>query len=295
MKVRKAVVPAAGFGTRMLPFTRAVPKELVPLLAKPVIQYVLEEAAESGIEEVLLIISSGKEAIIRHFNPAHELETRLAERGRDALLGQLRAIDRIAHLHYVYQQQLDGLGGAIRCARSFVGDEPFAVLLGDTVMSSSADRPVIGQLIDLFEAEADADCVVGLEEVPRERVSSYGIAAGRELSPGVLALDDLVEKPSPDSAPGNLAVAARYVFSPEIFSSLDSCPRGRDNELQLTDAMRALLNSGHRMLGRRISGRRHDLGSRLGFLEANVLYGLRDPELREKFAEFLRRIDCGNC
>ncbi len=295
MIVRKAVVPAAGFGTRFLPFTRAVPKEMAPLLSKPVIQYVLEEAAASGIEEVLMVISSGKEAIIRHFNPTPELEMRLAERGKTSLLGELRAIDRIVRIQYVYQQHLNGLGDAVLCAKDFVGDEPFAVLLGDTVMSSTTDRPVTGQLIDAFAADGGADCVVALEEVPKERVSSYGIAAGTMIRPDVFKLDELVEKPSPENAPGNLAVAARYLFTPEIFSGLASCPRGKDNELQLTDAMRLLLDSGRRMLGRRISGHRHDLGSRIGFLKANVLYGLRDPELKDQFAEFLRQLDNGQC
>ena len=283
--VRKAVIPAAGFGTRFLPFTKSVPKELIPLVDKPVIQYVVEEAAASGITDILLVISSDKEAIIRHFNPVPELERRLEERGKKDFLAEVRSASRLARIHYVYQQELNGLGDAVAQAASFVGDEPFAVLLGDTVMRSDTDRPVIGQLTDVFDRTRRS--VVALEEVPLERVSKYGIADGREVEPGVFKIDRMVEKPSPESAPGRLAFAARYVFTPEIFDALARTGRGKNNEVQLTDAMQKLLGSGP-MYGWRVRGRRFDIGSKTGFLKGTVEFGLRRPEFRDEFAAFLR-------
>lgn len=288
-KIRKAVLPAAGFGTRFLPFTRAVPKEMIPLVDKPVIQYVVEEAAASGIEEILIVTSSGKNAIQEHFNPAEALEARLEATGKLELLEQLRAIDSLAEIHYIYQQQLNGLGDAVLRAHSFVGDEPFAVLLADTVLDSHIDRPVTGQLIDVFEEYESP--VTALEEVPLERVSSYGIIDGEEIagSGGTFRVRDFVEKPAPEEAPGNLAVASRYLFTPEIFAALRRTPRGKGNEIQLTDAMRLLVGE-RPMYARRIAGARYDLGSKLGFLRATVEFGLRRPEFHEPFAAFLREI-----
>ncbi len=284
-KVRKAVIPAAGFGTRFLPFTKSVPKELIPLVDKPVIQYVVEEAVESGIEEILLVISADKEALIRHFNPVPELERRLEEQGKNEMLAQVRGISKMAKLHYVYQQELNGLGDAVAQARYFAGNEPFAVLLGDTVMDSHTDRPVTGQLVDVFERTSSP--VVALEEVPLERVSKYGIADGTEVEPGVFSIRRMVEKPSPETAPSRLAFAARYVFTPEIFDALDRTKRGKNNEIQLTDAMQKLLVSGS-MYGCRVKGKRYDIGSKNGFLKSTVEFGLRRPEFKEEFAAFLR-------
>jgi UTP--glucose-1-phosphate uridylyltransferase len=283
--VKKAVIPAAGFGTRFLPFTKSVPKELIPLVDKPVIQYVVEEAAASGITDILLVISSDKEPIIRHFNPVPELERRLEERGKTDFLAEVRSVSHLAKIHYVYQQELNGLGDAVAQAASFVGNEPFAVLLGDTVMRSDTDRPVIGQLTDVFDRTRCP--VVALEEVPLERVSKYGIADGREVEPGVFKIDRMVEKPSPESAPSRLAFAARYVFTPEIFDALARTGRGKNNEVQLTDAMQKLLDTGS-MYGWRVQGRRFDIGSKTGFLKGTVEFGLRRPEFRDEFAAFLR-------
>ena len=283
--VRKAVIPAAGFGTRFLPFTKSVPKELIPLVDKPVIQYVVEEAAASGMTDILLVISADKEPIIRHFNPAPELERRLEERGKTELLAEVRGISHLAKLHYVYQQELNGLGDAVAQARSFVGNDPFAVLLGDTVMRSDTDRPVAGQLADVFARTGRP--VVALEEVPLEAVSKYGIADGTEESPGILKIRRMVEKPSPESAPSRLAFAARYVFTPEIFDALARTGRGKNNEVQLTDAMQKLLDTGS-MYGWRVQGRRFDIGSKTGFLKGTVEFGLRRPEFRDEFAAFLR-------
>ena len=284
-KVRKAVIPAAGFGTRFLPFTKSVPKELIPLVDKPVIQYVVEEAVASGIEEILLVISSDKEPIIRHFNPVPELERRLAEQNKVEMLREVQSISKLADIHYVYQQELNGLGDAVSYAKCFAGNEPFAVLLGDTVMDSFSEKPVTRQLADIFEQTSSS--VVALEEVPLERVSKYGIADGEEVSPGVLKIRKMVEKPSPEEAPSRLAFAARYNFTPEIFAALAAIGRGKNNEIQLTDAMQKLLLTGS-MYGCKVAGKRYDIGSKSGFLKSTVEFGLRRPEFRDEFLAFLR-------
>jgi len=284
--VRKAVIPAAGFGTRFLPFTKSVPKELIPLVDRPVLQYVVEEAAASGIEDILLVLSTEKEAVIRHFNPFPELENRLRERNKTTELAVLKKLDGMARIHYVYQQELNGLGDAIRYAESFAGNDPFAVLLGDTVMDSSNGVPVIGQLIDVFRRYGAS--VVALEEVPKERIHRYGVAGGTMLDGAVLKIRELVEKPAPEKAPSNLAVAARYVFEPEIFAALARTPRGKDNELQITDAMKFLLTE-RDFYGCRIAGRRYDIGNPMGFLQGTVEFGLKRPEFREEFKAFLVR------
>ena len=284
-KVRKAVIPAAGFGTRFLPFTKSVPKELIPLVDKPVIQYVVEEAVESGIEEILLVISSDKEPIIRHFNPVPELERRLEEQNKTEMLQQVQSISKLAKIHYVYQQELNGLGDAVARAQYFVGNEPFAVLLGDTVMDSFTDKPVTRQLADVFERTSSS--VVALEEVPLERVSKYGIADGDEVEENVIKIRKMVEKPSPENAPSRLAFAARYIFTPEIFAALAVTGRGKNNEIQLTDAMQKLLDSGS-MYGCKAAGKRYDIGSKNGFLKSTVEFALRREEFREEFLAFLR-------
>lgn len=284
-KVRKAVIPAAGFGTRFLPFTKAVPKELIPVVDKPVIQYVVEEAAASGIEEILVILSEGKEAIRRHFAPASELEKRLEETGKTAMLAELRSIGGRVRIGYTMQHELNGLGGAVLLAKEFVGDEFFAVLLGDTILSSTGAAPVTGQLLEAHDRHHAA--VVAVEEVPPELVSRYGIVGGRALEDGNLRVETMVEKPSPDSAPSRLAVASRYVLSPAIFPALEHTPRGKGNEVQLTDAMRSLLGS-ETLVACRIAGTRHDIGDKLSFLKNTVEFGLKRPEFREAFASYLK-------
>ena len=286
--VRKAVIPAAGFGTRFLPFTRAVPKELIPLVDKPVIQYVVEEAAAAGIDEILIVISSGKNAIQEHFNPVPALEERLKANGKNELLDELHRIDTIAKIHYIYQQHLDGLGDAVLHARAFVGEEPFAVLLGDTVLDAAPGRPpVIGQLLAAYEKHEAP--VVALEQVPMERVSRYGVIDPSGRDGRLYQLRALVEKPAVEEAPSNLVIASRYVFTPDIFEELEKTPRGKGNEIQLTDAMRQLLRR-RPMYGYEIEGRRYDLGSKMGFLSATVEFGLRRPEFRAQFAAYLRSV-----
>ena len=285
--IKKAVIPAAGFGTRFLPFSKSVPKELIPLVDRPVIQYVIEEAVEAGIEDILIILSSEKEAVIRHFNPVPELEKRLEERGKHELLDEILRLNRLGRIHYVYQQQLNGLGDAVLQAKSFCGDDPFAVLLGDTVMDSTESRCVTRQLADVYEQYGAS--VVALEEVPLEKVSSYGIAAGTFCREGVMDISEMVEKPLPENAPSQLAFAARYIFTPAIFEELSTVARGKDNELQLTDAMSSLLGR-EKLYGCRIAGKRYDLGSKMGFLKGTVEFGLRRSEFREAFADYLRTI-----
>lgn len=284
-KVRKAVIPAAGFGTRFLPFTKAVPKELIPLVDKPVIQYVIEEAAAANITEALIIVSTGKEAIMQHFNPVYELENRLAAKGKTTLLKEIQDINNLMKISYVYQPELNGLGGAVKLAKSFVGNEPFALLLGDTVMASKNEKSVTEQLLDVFEKYNSS--TVALEEVPLEKVSSYGIAKGSMISNNVMDIEKMVEKPAIDQAPSNLAFAARYVFTPEIFTHLENTLPGKDNEIQLTDAMNMLL-SNTQVLGCKIAGKRHDIGSKMGFLKGTVEFGLKNPQYKEQFTQFLR-------
>jgi UTP--glucose-1-phosphate uridylyltransferase len=284
--IKKAVIPAAGFGTRFLPFTKAVPKEMIPLVDKPVIQYVIEEAAAAGITDILIVISSGKMAIQEHFNPDAGLEARLAATGKTELLEELRRINKLANLHYVYQQELNGLGDAVLYAKSFIGSEPFAVLLGDTVLSSDR-KPVIAQLLAAYEQTKSS--VIALEEVPMEKTSRYGVIGG-ESSDGVLyKVNALVEKPAPENAPSNLAVASRYVFTPEIFDYLVTTPRGKGNEIQLTDAMLSMLKN-HAMYGCKFAGKRHDIGNKLDFIKSTVEFALKRPEFRDDILDYLRSI-----
>ncbi len=280
----KAVIPAAGFGTRFLPFTKSVPKELIPIVDKPVIQYVVEEAIASGADEILIVISSGKEAICRHFNPEFELEQRLEASFKTALLEELRSIGRGASIHYIYQKELDGLGGALRYARSFVGNEPFAVLLGDNV--TSGERPVLSELLDVYRETKSS--VVAVEEVPMEKVHRYGVIDGETSDHYRYRLRDLIEKPEPSAAPSNLAIASRYVFTPAIFGELEQTPRGKNNEIQLTDAMRRLVKR-EEMYAVKVRGKRHDAGDKLSFLLTTLEFALKRPEYRGVLLDFMRK------
>ena len=285
-KVRKAVIPAAGFGTRFLPFSKSVPKELIPLVDKPVLQYVVEEAAACGIEEILLIISEGKESLLNVFAPSPALEAQLARKNRLGELAEVIETAKKVRISHVYQHELNGLGGAILCAEEFVGRDPFAILNGDTVMRSATATPVLGQLLELFDRTGGT--VMALERVPRELVSRYGIAAGKELAPGVIEVEQLVEKPDPAEAPGDLAVAARYVYTPEIFDCLRATPPGKGGEIQLPDATRKLMERKTKVYGRVFAGTRYDIGDKLSFLEATVEFGLRRPEFKKAFSAWLK-------
>ncbi len=286
MRIRKAVIPAAGFGTRFLPFTKAVPKELIPVIDKPTIQYVVEEAVAAGIEDILIIISTGKQAIQDHFNPVFDLEQRLEQSGKIAELEALQKISSLANLHYVYQQELLGLGHAVLQAKPFIGNEPFAILLGDTVMTSDT-APVTKQLCDAFDTVQAP--VVAMETVPMEKVSRYGVIGGTEESPGLYRVHEFIEKPSPAEAPSNLVVASRYVFTPEIFDYLEKTPRGKGGEIQITDAMKLML-ADYPMYGRRIDGRRHDIGNKLEFVKSTIEFALKRDDLRDDIKTFIREL-----
>lgn len=285
MKVRKAIIPAAGYGTRFLPISKAVPKEMLPIVDKPVIQYVVEEAVASGITDILLIISRGKRAIEEHFIANLELEADLDAKGKSGPLTELRELMRLARIHFVFQPKMGGLGDAVRCAKEHVGDEPFAVLLGDALVSPNAGaKPVLRQLMDVQEKHGGS--VVALEEVPLEKVSRYGIMGGIEIEPGVVRADQFVEKPKPEETPSRLAVSARYILTPSIFEELDKTPLGKGNELQLTDAMASLMQR-EPLFGVKYEGRRHDIGNKLDFVKANLWWGLQREDMREELQRYL--------
>ncbi|HEY1084992.1 MAG TPA: UTP--glucose-1-phosphate uridylyltransferase [Prosthecobacter sp.] len=285
-KVRKAVIPAAGYGTRFLPISKAVPKEMLPLVDKPVIQCVVEEAVASGITDILMVISRSKRAIEEHFHPAFDLEAELEAKGRTQDLEDLRRLQSLARIHFIWQPKMGGLGDAILYARDHVGDEPFAVLLGDTVVTTEdASRPVARQLADVVETHGGS--AVALQEVPLEKVSRYGILGGEEISPGLIRARTFVEKPKPEETPSRLAVSARYVLSPRIFSHLEKTPKGKGGELQLTDAMASLMKE-EALHGLRYEGQRHDIGNKLDFIKANVHFGLQQPEIAEALRSYLK-------
>ncbi len=285
MKVRKAVIPAAGYGTRFLPIAKAVPKEMLPLVDKPVIQHVVEEAVASGITDILIVISRSKRAIEEHFHPAFELESELLGKGRMGDLEALKELQNMARIHFVWQARMGGLGDAVMHAREHVGDEPFAVLLGDTVVTTKdASRTVTRQLADIVEARGGS--AVALQEVAAEMVGRYGILGGEELSPGLIRATQFVEKPKVEDAPSRLAVSARYVLSPAIFECLERTPPGKGGELQLTDAMAMLMKS-EPLFGLRYDGKRHDIGNKLDFIKANVEFGLEREDIGSDLREWL--------
>jgi UTP--glucose-1-phosphate uridylyltransferase len=282
-KVRKAVFPVAGLGTRFLPATKASPKEMLPLVDKPLIQYVVEEALEAGIHEIVFVTGRGKSAIEDHFDVSVELEQFLQQRGELERLEEVRRISNLMDCVYIRQKEPLGLGHAILCARDVVGGEPFAVLLGDDIIDGGP--PAIGQLIEAFEALGGP--VIAVEPAPREKLSAYGVIDGEPLGNGRYRVRDLVEKPAPGEAPSNLAVIGRYVLTPEIFEFLRAAsPDGR-GEIQLTDGLRALAKV-QALYGLRFEGKRYDAGNVLGFLEATVEFALKRPDLREPFRAYLR-------
>ena len=285
--VRKAVIPAAGYGTRFLPIAKAVPKEMLPLVDKPVIQYVVEEAAASGITDILIVISRSKRAIEEHFHPAHELEAELEAKQRVSDLADLRRLQNLARIHYIWQPKMGGLGDAILYARDHTGDEPFAVLLGDTVVASDTEKPVTRQLADVVEQHGGS--AVALQRVPADKVSRYGILGGAEIAPGLVRADSFVEKPKPEDAPSNLAVSARYVLSPAIYDHLLRTPKGKGGELQLTDAMASLMRE-EALHGLVYAGQRHDIGNKLDFIKANLHFALQREDIAPALRAHLRTL-----
>ena len=288
MKVKKAVFPVAGLGTRFLPATKSSPKEMLPLIDKPLVQYVVEEAVDSGIEQILFVTGRSKRAIEDHFDISFELEALLYEKGKDAELSEVREIAEMVNIFYVRQKHALGLGHAILCAREFIGDEPFAVLLGDDIID--AEKPCLGQLLEVYRKYRGT--VLALERVPMANISSYGCVKANTISDKVFEVSDMVEKPQPADAPSDLAIIGRYVLTPEIFPILESQEPGKGGEIQLTDAVRKLLKD-EAVYGCLFDGIRHDCGNKLGFLKATVDMALKREEFNGEFREFLsERLKC---
>jgi UTP--glucose-1-phosphate uridylyltransferase len=286
MRIRKAVFPAAGLGTRFLPATKAQPKEMLPLVDKPIIQYGVEEAVASGVDNIILVTGRGKNAIEDHFDVSVELETFLEARGKRDLLAEIRQISNLINFSYVRQGEPLGLGHAVLVTKNLVGEEPFAVILGDDVID--ATPPALAQMIRVFEEfQGPVLCV---EQVPPQDVSSYGIIAADEIRPGVYRITDMVEKPSRGEAPSNLAIIGRYILTPDIFPALEATVSDRTGEIQLTNGLRRLLKD-RPIYGCRVDGIRHDTGNKLGFLKAVVYFALKREDLAGPFSDYLRTVE----
>jgi UTP--glucose-1-phosphate uridylyltransferase len=284
MRVRKGVFPAAGLGTRFLPATKAQPKEMLPLVDKPTIQYVVEEAVASGLAEIIIVTGRGKRAIEDHFDAAFELEYFLQDRGKLEELAQIRIISELASVSYVRQKEPLGLGHAILCARTLVGDEPFGVFLGDDIIGGTA-TPCMKQLLDVFERHGGP--VIAVERVPRDRIHQYGVIAGRNIGGNVWEITDLVEKPRAEDAPSDLAIIGRYVLTPDLFEILAGTAADKRGEIQLTDGLRSLRQR-RPMYAVEFEGKRYDTGDKLGFLKATVEFALARPDLADAFRAYLK-------
>jgi UTP--glucose-1-phosphate uridylyltransferase len=287
MKVRKAVFPAAGLGTRFLPATKAQPKEMLPLVDKPTIQYVVEEAVASGLQEIIIVTGRGKRAIEDHFDASFELEYYLNDRGKSEELAQIKTITELASVSYVRQKEPRGLGHAILCARPLVGEEPFAVFLGDDVVACET-TPCMRQLLDVFERYGGP--VIAVERVPRERIHQYGVIAGRPIGGNVYEITDLVEKPTAAQAPSDLAIIGRYVLTPDLFPILAETGEDEGGEIQLTAALRTL-RTRRPMYALAFEGKRYDTGDKLGFLKATVEFALARPDLADEFRAYLKSLN----
>jgi len=285
MRVRKAVIPAAGLGTRFLPATKAQPKEMMPIVDKPAIQYIVEEAIESGIESTLIVTGRNKGSIEDHFDRSVELEQTLEEKGKWELLNQVRGISELVDIHFIRQKEPLGLGHAVLCAEAFIGDEPFAVLLGDDIMVS--DPPALKQLIHAYEASERS--VIGVRQVPRHDVSKYGIVSHAGQQNRLYKVKDLVEKPDPDQAPSNVAIMGRYILKPSIFQMLRTIERGAGNEYQLTDALRRVCQR-EGLLALDLKGQRYDIGDKFGYMKAVVEMGLARQDMRTQLLDYLKEI-----
>ncbi|MEN8077367.1 UTP--glucose-1-phosphate uridylyltransferase GalU [Clostridioides difficile] len=282
MKVRKAIIPAAGLGTRFLPATKAQPKEMLPIVDKPTIQYIIEEAVASGIEEILIITGRNKKSIEDHFDKSVELEMELEKAGKQEMLEMVRGISDMVDIHYIRQKEPRGLGHAIHCAKSFVGNEPFAVMLGDDVVESEV--PCLKQLINCFNEYKTT--ILGVQTVEPENVNKYGIVDGLHIEDRVYKVKRLVEKPAVEEAPSNVAILGRYIITPQIFEILENTKPGKGNEIQLTDALEELIRH-EAMYAYNFEGKRYDVGDKLGFLQATVEFALKREELRDSFIEYL--------
>jgi len=285
MKVKKAVIPAAGWGTRLLPATKAQPKEMLPIVDKPSIQYIVEEAVAAGIEDILIITSKDKQSIEDHFDKSQALELALEKQGKTELLNEVRDISEMITIHSVRQKEQKGLGHAISCARSFIGDQPFAVLLGDDIIH--AQEPVIKQMMKVYEEKESA--VLGCKKVARKDVSKYGIVDFSQKDGDVYKVEDLIEKPAVEKAPSELAILGRYIITPDIFDILENTPPGKGGEIQLTDALKTLLEK-RAVYGYDFEGKRYDVGNKMGFLKTTVELALAHEELGTEFKKYLKEL-----
>ncbi len=285
-KIRKAVIPVAGLGTRFLPATKAQPKEMLPIVDKPTLQYIIEEAIDSGIEEILIITGRNKKSIEDHFDRSLELEIELEKSGKSELLEMVKDISNMVDIHFIRQKEPKGLGHAIHCAKAFTGDEPFAVLLGDDIVYNEG-KPCLKQLIDCYNEYKTS--VLGVQTVAKENVNKYGIVDGLHIEDRVYKVKGLVEKPSIEEAPTNVAILGRYIITPKIFEILENTKPGKGGEIQLTDALLELVEQ-EAMYAYNFEGKRYDVGDKLGFLQATVEYALRKSGLNKEFTEYLKGV-----
>lgn len=285
MKVRKAIIPAAGLGTRFLPATKAQPKEMLPIVDKPTIQYIVEEAIDSGIQDIIIISGRNKRTIEDHFDKSYELEEELNKKGNQDLLNLVRDISNLVDIHYIRQKEPKGLGHAIHCAKSFIGNEPFAVLLGDDIVDSEV--PCLRQMIDVYNEYKTT--VLGVQHVPPEDVSKYGIVSCKPVDDRVFKVKDLVEKPDRENAPSDIAILGRYIITPRIFDHLENAVPGKGGEIQLTDALKSLIGT-EAIYAYDFVGKRYDVGHRLGFLEATIEFALKRDDLKDDFRQYLKKV-----
>ncbi len=285
MLIKKAIIPAAGLGTRFLPATKAQPKEMLPIVDKPTIQYIVEEAVNSGIEDILIITGRNKRAIEDHFDKSFELEVTLEQKGKQDLLRIVKDISEMVNIHYIRQKEAKGLGHAIHCAKAFIKDEPFAVLLGDDIVYS--EKPCLLQLMEQYETYEST--ILGVQSVLPEDVDKYGIVSGEKIGENLYLVDDLIEKPDMENAPTNIAILGRYIITPGIFEVLEHTKPGAGGEIQLTDALKVLAQK-EKMYAFEFQGERYDVGDKLGFLKATVEFALRKDDIKNDFMDYLRTI-----
>lgn len=286
MKLRKAVIPAAGLGTRFLPATKAQPKEMLPIVDKPTIQYIIEEAASAGVEDIIIVTGRSKRSIEDHFDRSIELEMELEKAGKTDWLEMVKSISEIANIHFIRQKQPLGLGHAVLTASHFIGDEPFAVLLGDDVVVSK--KPVLQQMVEVFSEYKTS--ILGVQEVEPDAVSRYGIVDCRHVDNDVYKVRDLVEKPKKEDAPSNIAILGRYILTPSIFKYLENQTAGANGEIQLTDGLKRL-SKDEAMYAYIFKGRRYDVGTKMGFLQANIEFALRNPEIADDLTDYLTKLN----
>ena len=285
MTVKKAIIPAAGLGTRFLPATKSQPKEMLPIVDKPTLQYIIEEAIESGIEEILIITGRNKKSIEDHFDKSVELELELEQKGKDEMLEMVRNISNMVNIHYIRQKEPKGLGHAIHCAKSFIGNEPFAVLLGDDIVD--CETPCLKQLISAYDEYKTS--ILGVQEVAKEDTCKYGILDVKHIEDRVYKVKDMVEKPSVEEAPSNVAILGRYIITPEIFNILENQEPGKGGEIQLTDALKTL-GKQEAIYAYNFEGRRYDVGDKLGFLEATIDFALKRDNLRDDLLAYMKDV-----